>query len=146
MTVLSGLLTQLAYYYESHPLRLAFVGNKVAIEPIFDNDKSRGGLYIPDQAKGRCSQGIIKYLGAACSGDYAVGDYVIFSGYDGDLIRFEDSLTIVMPESHLQAKIIASPKVSFPAGFYTIEEALTHIAMNLGPLTEMQNKISSRTQ
>lgn len=108
--MIESLLSQLSAYYESNPLGLAFIGNRIAVEPIFDSDKSRSGLWIPDEAKSRCTQGIIKYIGPACSPDYAIGDYVIFSGYSGDIIRFESQLALVLPEDAIEGKVVVIPE------------------------------------
>jgi co-chaperonin GroES (HSP10) len=108
--MISALLTQLREYYDSHPLGLTFTGNRIAVEPLFDSDISPGGIVIVDEAKSRCTQGIIKYIGPACTSDYAVGDYVIFSGYSGDIIRFDEGLALVLPEDAIEGKVVAIPE------------------------------------
>lgn len=83
--------------------------NKVGIEPIFDPDKI-GSIYVPDQAKERCDQGIIKYIGGDCQ-YVKIGDHVLFSGYSGTLIRLEDEgLLIILPEEFISAIVIDEPK------------------------------------
>lgn len=69
---------------------------KVAIEPIFDADKI-GSIWIPDQAKMRCDQGIVKYIGNKVR-EVKVGDYVLFSGYSGTLVDIngEEQLIIML--------------------------------------------------
>jgi co-chaperonin GroES (HSP10) len=47
----------------------------------------QGSIIIPEQAKERTDQGIIKYIGDDVR-DLKVGDYVIFSGYSGTLFHF----------------------------------------------------------
>lgn len=83
--------------------------NKVAIEPIFDPDMI-GSLYVPDQAKERCDQGIVKYIGGDCQ-YIKVGDHVLFSGYSGTLIKLEDEgLLIILPEEFIAAVVHDEPK------------------------------------
>lgn len=62
--------------------------NKVAIIPIRDPDKI-GLLYVPDIAKERTDQGIVKYVGPDCQ-YVKIGDYVAFSGYSGTLFNIQD--------------------------------------------------------
>jgi co-chaperonin GroES (HSP10) len=62
--------------------------NKVAIIPIRDPDKI-GSLWVPDQAKERTDQGIVKYMGPECK-YVKLGDYVAFSGYSGTLFNIQD--------------------------------------------------------
>ena len=81
---------------------------KVAVEPIFDPDKI-GHIYVPDQAKERCDQGIVKYVGEKVR-ELGVGDYVLFSGYSGTLVNLEgEGRLIILPESFVVARI-------YPAG------------------------------
>ena len=79
---------------------------KVVITPIFDPDTTRSGLIIiPDQAKERCDQGVVKYVGPDVT-LVKPGDYVIFSGYSGDLTFLEDEgVFIVMHEEFIIAKL-----------------------------------------
>lgn len=79
--------------------------NKVAIIPLFDPDKSPGGIWIPEQAKERCDQGVVKYCGPKCE-IVAPGDYVLFPGYSGQNLRIEDEgVLIIMRETDVIAKI-----------------------------------------
>jgi co-chaperonin GroES (HSP10) len=122
------LLAQLSSHYEANPIGLTFTGSKVGIEPIFDKDISEGGIIIPELAKGRCTQGIVKFIGRDCTDWLRIGDYVLFAGYDGDLIRLEDSLTIVLPEDAISAKIIVLPEAyqtHIPAGLEKLLDART---------------------
>lgn len=69
----------------------------VAVQPLFEPDHY-GQIIIPDQNKSRCTQGIVKYLGADCT-YVAVGDHVIFSGYTGTTLDVEgEGLLIVFKE------------------------------------------------
>lgn len=74
----------------------------VYIIPIGDREKI-GSLYVPEQAKQRVDQGIIKYRGPDVE-ELQVGDHVIFSGYSGDeLITETDGLLYLMRESDILA-------------------------------------------
>lgn len=76
----------------------------VAVTPLFDTLKV-GSLYIPEQARERCDQGIVKYKGAACE-LVNVGDHVVFSGYTGSTVSIEgEGLLIILPEEFIVAII-----------------------------------------
>lgn len=80
----------------------------VAIKPIFDPPKTAGGLFIPESAKERCDQGIVKYVGEGVT-DVYYGDHVIFSAYDGTLARIDgEGLMIFLPAGKITA-IIGPP-------------------------------------
>lgn len=79
--------------------------NKVLIVPIRDPDKSKGGLWIPEEAKERVDQGVVYAIGPTCEIVQA-GDHVIFPGYSGQLIQVEDEGTfIMMRETDISLKI-----------------------------------------
>lgn len=111
--------------------------DNVAVTPIFDPDKSPGGIWIPDIAKERCDQGIVKYCGPEVK-ELKNGDYVIFSGYTGSLIKLEDEgLLIVMAEPFVSAVLTEPANVEVeglyfrgPDGFFraTYEMAVELIA------------------
>ena len=95
----------------------------VFIEPFFDPDMSPGGIIIPDSAKGRCDQGIIKYVGSDCRW-LKVGMYVLFSGYAGETIEFgEEGLLISMHESLVVAEITSPDMQELEvSGLYHLEK------------------------
>lgn len=84
---------------------LNMLPENIGVAPIFDPDKTPGGLWIPDEAKERCDQGIVKYVGSRVPEDFVkIGDYVLFSGYTGSMVRLVDELTIVMSYKFVIAK------------------------------------------
>lgn len=77
---------------------------KLAVTPLFD-PLMYGKIIIPEQARERCDQGIVKYVGEEC--DFVrVGDHVLFSGYTGTLLQLEgEGLVIILPEEFVVAII-----------------------------------------
>lgn len=93
--------------------------NKIAVSPVFPSD-TIGNLYVPEQAKDRCKQGIVKYVGKEVK-TVNIGDFVIFGAYTGSLIKIEDELLIFMKEEFVEAKIDLSTIVTVP-GLYLKDE------------------------
>ena len=135
---------------------IRLVENKVAIDPIFDSDYSPSGLLIiPEEAKDRCDQGIIKYIGPEVK-DYQIGQYVLFPGHTGTLMRLEgEGLLIIMREEFITCEILP-PNTDIPGLFFrdatgeywpaTYEMATTLIArqfqdMNLIEKIEHKDKL-----
>lgn len=83
---------------------LSLQTNRVAVIPMFDPDKY-GSIWVPEQAKERVDQGIVKYIGPKVE-LVKVGDHVIFSGYTGTLFELPDegSLLIILPEDFITAR------------------------------------------
>jgi co-chaperonin GroES (HSP10) len=92
--------------------------NKIAVEPIWDSDYSPSGLIIiPDEAKERCDQGIVKYVGPKVK-DLKIGDYVLFSGYTGTTVRLEgEGIFIIMREDFVTA-IVEEPATDIPGLYF----------------------------
>lgn len=77
----------------------------VAIAPIDEPDTTPGGIIIPDSAKDRTKQGIVKYVGPNCSYVEPL-DYVIYGGYDGKLLMVEgEGRLIIVHEDYISAKV-----------------------------------------
>lgn len=80
--------------------------NKIAVAPIQDPDTTASGrIIIPDVAKQREDQGIVKYVGEDVK-EICIGDYVLFSGYTGTSVYIEDEgHLIIMPEDFVVCRI-----------------------------------------
>lgn len=75
--------------------------DKVAVRPIEDPSISKGGIWVPDQAKQRIDQGVVIYRGPSTV-EVRVGDHVFFSGYTGTKISVEDEgIFIVLREDDI---------------------------------------------
>lgn len=80
-------------------------GDKVALIPIQDPEHV-GRIIIPDMAKQRTDQGIVKYIGPECD-DFQPGQYVIFNGYSGTILNVQDP---DRPSAPLERLIIVRQK------------------------------------
>jgi co-chaperonin GroES (HSP10) len=81
---------------------------KIAVEILFEPDMI-GSLYVPDQAKARANQGLVKYIGPAVN-SVQIGDHILFGGYIGNTIHLEgEGSLIIVEEEFVQAIIIDEP-------------------------------------
>jgi chaperonin GroES len=123
---------------------LKFPKDKVAIAPIFDPDKSAGGIWIPDQAKERCDQGIVKYIGPKVEW-VKIGMYVMFSGWSGELVKMTgEGDLIIMQEKFVVAEIgevenIHVPGLYFRSKFNSVQN--TQELYNVVKRVLMEHKI-----
>ena len=69
-------------------MALEMIRRKIAVIPFKDPDKV-GSLHIPEEAKQRPDQGIVKYRGPECE-FIKVGMHVVFENYTGQKIAVED--------------------------------------------------------
>lgn len=78
---------------------------KVAVRPLADPDRTSSGLYIPEVAKERSDQGVVKYVGPDVT-NVQIGDHVFFSGYDGTQVAIEgEGVLIFLEEKSIQCVI-----------------------------------------
>jgi chaperonin GroES len=91
-----------------HPLE-----DRIVIVPDEETSNMRGGLYIPDTAKEKPTQGTVTAVGPGrfekgerVKMDLAVGDRVIYGKYSGTPFQLEDGdEVIIIKASDVLAKI-----------------------------------------
>jgi chaperonin GroES len=87
--------------------------DRVLVKRIESDDKSRGGIIIPDSAKEKPSEGEIVAIGSGArdeSGklvpmDVKVGDRVLFGKWSGTEVKLDNEDYMVMKESDLMGVI-----------------------------------------
>jgi chaperonin GroES len=85
------------------------LGSRVVIEPLEEDEKTAGGIYIPENAKEKPQRGTVLAVGPGDrdeSGkrialDVAVGDAVLFAKYAGNEIKLDGKKLLIMRESDL---------------------------------------------
>jgi chaperonin GroES len=89
------------------------LGDKVVVERDTVEDKTAGGIYIPDAAKDKPSRGTIiavgtgKLLDDGSRGKMQVkkGDRVLFTSYAPETIKLDDDELLLMSETDILAVI-----------------------------------------
>ena len=90
-----------------HPL-----ADRLAIRPLEETETMRGGLYIPDTAKEKPTQGEVIAVGPGRMDkgtrvpmELSVGDKVIYGKYSGTPFQLGDEEVIIIKASDILAKI-----------------------------------------
>lgn len=92
--------------------------DKVAVIPMDDPDQTPGGLWIPEMAKERTDQGIIKYVGENVT-ELGIGMHVLFSGYSGTLLHLEgEGRLIVIHQDFIIAELPDPPQTDVPGLYF----------------------------
>lgn len=89
------------------------LGSRVVIEPIEEQDKTAGGIFLPDNAKEKPQRGTVIAVGAGdrnekgerIAMDVAVGNTVLFAKYAGTEVKLDGKKLLIMRESDLLAII-----------------------------------------
>jgi len=87
------------------------LADRVLIEPVEAETKTQGGIFIPDNAKEKPMQGIVKAVGAGRRSDKGeiiamelkVGDKVLYGKYSGTEITVEGKNYLIVKENDILA-------------------------------------------
>ena len=83
-------------------MNLKPLGDRVVVEPAEAQEKTAGGVFLPDTAKQKPSEGIVRAVGPGRlldNGQVApmhlkVGDRVIYSKYSGSEVKMHANVTM----------------------------------------------------
>ena len=89
-------------------LKVKPIADRVLVEPSAAEEKTAGGLYIPDTAKEKPQRGKIVAVGAGKKDEpmtVKVGDVVLYGKYAGTEVTIEGKDYLIMRESDILAVI-----------------------------------------
>ncbi len=93
-------------------LNITPLEDRVVVMPDEDTEMMRGGLYIPDTAKEKPTQGEVLAVGAGrvekgerVPVDVKVGDKVLYGKYSGTNITLEGHEVVIIKASDILAKL-----------------------------------------
>lgn len=83
------------------------LGARVVILPVEGEAQTPGGILLPETAKEKPQQGIVKAVGneEEMMTDLKVGDRVLFPKYTGTEIKYEGDTYLLMDEDSVLARI-----------------------------------------
>ena len=87
------------------------LADRVVVQPLDESEQMRGGLYIPDTAKEKPSQGEVVAVGpgkisdegARLEMDVKVGDKVLYGKYSGTDVTLGGNEYLILRESDILA-------------------------------------------
>lgn len=87
------------------------LADRVVVQPLDEAEQMRGGLYIPDTAKEKPSQGKVVAVGPGkisddgtrLDMDVSVGDKVLYGKYSGTDVTLEGEEYLILRESDILA-------------------------------------------
>lgn len=88
--------------------------DRIAVEPLEHEEKSAGGIIIPDTAKEKPMQGKVVAVGKGTREDNGsvtplelkVGDIVLYGKWSGTEVKIEGKTLMVMKESDVMGIIV----------------------------------------
>jgi len=79
----------------------------VLVRPIADDDRSKGGVIIPQSAKDKPTRGEVIATGPEVA-SVGEGDVVIYSRYAGTDVRIDDEDLLILRKKDLVCRILQS--------------------------------------
>ena len=89
-------------------IKIRPLADRVLVEPSSAEEKTAGGLIIPDTAKEKPQKGIIVAVGPGTQDlkmTVKVGDEVIYGKYSGTELEYEGRNFMIMKESDIYAVV-----------------------------------------
>ena len=85
------------------------LGDRVLVQRVEASEEVRGGIVIPDTAKEKPQEGVVKAVGEGRTLDSGqkvamcvkAGDKVLFGKYSGTEIKLDDEEYLIMSESEI---------------------------------------------
>jgi chaperonin GroES len=85
------------------------VGRRVLVQRIEEEDTKKGGIIVPDTAKEKPQQGIVKNVAKVGKNDDPLpvkkGDKILFGKYGGTEVEFDGEEYLILSEDDILAKI-----------------------------------------
>jgi chaperonin GroES len=83
------------------------IGERVLIQPTQDEEKTKGGIYIPETAKEGKKEGIIIAVGTKDGKELPLkkGDKILYGGYSNDEFEFNGEKFIILEYKDVLAKL-----------------------------------------
>lgn len=89
-------------------MRIVPLGKRLLIKPVKEEEKTAGGIYIPETAKEKKKQGIVVETSASMDAKECPikkGDIIIYSGYSFEEMEIDGEQYIVLDQKNIIAKI-----------------------------------------
>ena len=89
-------------------IKMKPLGTRVIIEPLVAEEKTQGGIIIPDSAKEKPQSGKVVAVGPGSKDEpmeVNVGDVVLYGKYSGTEISYENGDYLIMSQSDILAVV-----------------------------------------
>ena len=90
--------------------KVAPLADRILVKPLEDTEQMRGGLYIPDTAKEKPQQGLVRAVGPGrwdegkrVPLEVKVGDKILYGKYTGSEVTINDEQVLIVRESDVLA-------------------------------------------
>ncbi|NJD77292.1 MAG: co-chaperone GroES [Candidatus Methanoperedens sp.] len=88
-------------------MKIKPIGKRVLIKPVKEEERTRGGIYIPETAKEKKKQGLVVETGTVEEREFPVkkGDMILYTGYSSEELEIEGEKYLILESKDVIAKI-----------------------------------------
>lgn len=73
--------------------------------------KTKGGIYIPDTAKEKPKYARVKAIATLENPEISIGDTVVYKEFSGNEVEFDGKKYLIIPYADILAKIVKTEKI-----------------------------------
>lgn len=92
-------------------MHLQPMNGHVLLEPVAPEERSKGGLYLPETAREAPDEGVVRALPQGGSQEVAVGDRVLYKSHAGQEVTFDGEKKLLVPLGDLLAKYVEADAI-----------------------------------
>ncbi len=83
------------------------LGKRVLIKPVKEEERTSGGIYIPETAKEKKKQGIVQELGSIDEKELPIkkGDTILYTVYSSEELEIKGEKYLIIDSKDIIAKI-----------------------------------------
>jgi chaperonin GroES len=84
------------------------IGERVLIKPMKEEEKTTGGIYIPETAKEKKKQGVVVEIGTSSDDNelpVQKGDLILYTGYNTEELEMNGEKFLIIDISDIIAKL-----------------------------------------
>lgn len=93
-------------------MKIQPLNDHILIRPVDPEERTEGGLYLPDTARGQSNEGMVLAVPVGGAEGIAIGDRVIYKAQAGEEVRVNRETARLVPMGDLLAKYVEADEIS----------------------------------
>jgi len=87
-------------------MKIKPIGKRVLIKPVKEEEKTAGGIYIPETAKEKKKEGVVVDMGDELK-DFPIkkGDVILYTGYSSEELEIDGEKYLILDSKDIIAKV-----------------------------------------
>ncbi|MFT4309693.1 MAG: co-chaperone GroES [Candidatus Woesearchaeota archaeon] len=84
------------------------IGERVLIEPVKEDEKTKGGIYIPESSRESKKKGIVRAVGKYKDGKelpVKTGDTILYGGYSSEEFEIDTKTYVILEFKDVVARL-----------------------------------------